>query len=221
MSGDHRQYSVEVVNALLEAVDGVSGREGVIVAGATNMPDKLDPALIRAGRLEKHVQLSLPNEKERQHILAYYLPEFCAHPELSNAAKWLAGQSGADIEYIARQARKRARHDQRALSIDDLLAQMPEQQILTGSYLWRVCVHEAAHALVAATIGVGKVVSVEIFNTLPDGGDFGDVGGRVVIEYPNTPFRTETDCRAEIATGLAGMASRTAYFRRPVHGRRW
>ncbi|WP_429930410.1 AAA family ATPase [Agrobacterium vitis] len=209
LSGDNRQYSVEVVNALLEAIDGVSGREGVIVVGATNMPEKLDPALIRAGRLEKHIQLTLPDEQDRLRILTYYLPELHPHPELARVSKSLGGQSGADIEYMARETRKRARHNQRDLTIDDLLAQMPEQPILTGNYLWRVCVHEAGHALVAAVLGVGNVLSVDIFNTLPNGGD---VGGRVLIEYPNTPFRTETDCRAEIVTGLAGMAAEQLIF---------
>jgi hypothetical protein len=212
LSGDNRQYSVEVVNALLEAIDGVGEREGIIVVGATNMPEKLDPALIRAGRLEKHIELTLPDEQERLRILTYYLPELCADLELARVAKSLGGQSGADIEYMARETRKRARHNQRGLTVDDLLAQLPEQPTLTGSYLWRVCVHEAAHALVAATLGVGKVVSVEIFNTLPDGGDFGNMGGNVVIEYPTTPYRTETDCRAEIVTALAGMAAEQLIF---------
>lgn len=212
LSGDNRQYSVEVVNALLEAIDGVGGREGIIIVGATNMPGKLDPALIRAGRLEKHIELTLPDDQERRRILTYYLPELRAHPELARVSKSLGGQSGADIEYMARETRKRARHDQRDVTVDDLLAQLPEQPILTGTYLWRACVHEAAHALVAAALGVGKVISVEIFNTLPDGGDFRNVGGNVVIEYPTTPYRTETDCRAEIATALAGMAAEQLIF---------
>lgn len=212
LSGDNRQYSIEVVNALLEAIDGASGREGVIVVGATNMPDKLDPALIRSGRLEKHVQLLPPDQSERQLILAYYLPELEGSAELSWASKSLAGQTGADIEFIARQARKRARHSQRDLIIDDLIAQIPEQLLLAGEYLWRVCVHEAAHALVAAVLGVGKVISVEIFNTLPRGGDFGTAGGNVLVEYPDTPFRTETDYRTEIVTALAGMAAEQVIF---------
>ncbi|MDZ7872472.1 MAG: AAA family ATPase [Rhizobium sp.] len=156
LSGDNRQYSVEVVNALLEAIDGVGGREGIIVIGATNMPEKLDPALIRAGRLEKHIELTLPDEQERLRILTYYLPELCADLELARVTKSLGGQSGADIEYMARETRKRARHNQRGLTVDDLLVQLPEQPTLTGSYLWRVCVHEAAHALVAATIRCRK-----------------------------------------------------------------
>lgn len=212
LSGDNGQYSVEVVNALLEAIDGASGREGVIVVGATNMPEKLDPALIRSGRLEKHVQLLPPDLGERQRILAYYLPELEGAPQLSWASKSLAGQTGADIEFIARQARRRARQSQRDLIIDDLVAQIPEQLLLTGEYLWRVCVHEAAHALVAAVLGVGKVISVEIYNTLPGGSDFGSAGGNVLVEYPNTPFRTETHYRTEIVTALAGMAAEQVIF---------
>ena len=52
-SGDNKAYSVQVVNGLLEAMDGLAGREGVVVIGATNFPGNLDAALTRPGRLDK------------------------------------------------------------------------------------------------------------------------------------------------------------------------
>ena len=59
---DHNaQYNTEVVAALLECIDGVEGREGVVVVGACNRPHRLDAALVRAGRLDRHVRIPLPD----------------------------------------------------------------------------------------------------------------------------------------------------------------
>ena len=56
----HRDYSVQVVNALLEQLDGAAAREGVVVCGATNDPGRIDPAVLRPGRMEQVVWIGLP-----------------------------------------------------------------------------------------------------------------------------------------------------------------
>src|SRR5690606_13699505 len=71
---DHNSdYSTQVVAALLECIDGADGREGVVVVGACNHPDKLDAALVRAGRLDRHVRIPLPDAKGREGILRWHL----------------------------------------------------------------------------------------------------------------------------------------------------
>src|SRR3546814_18477765 len=52
-SHDNRDYSIQVVNAFLELLDGIQSREGVVVVGATNNPDRIDPAIKRSGRLDR------------------------------------------------------------------------------------------------------------------------------------------------------------------------
>lgn len=67
---DHNaQYCTEVVNALLECIDGAEGREGVVVVGACNHPDKIDAALTRVGRLDRHIRIHLSDAKGREGIL--------------------------------------------------------------------------------------------------------------------------------------------------------
>jgi hypothetical protein len=84
---DHNaQYCTEVVAALLECIDGFEGREGVVVVGACNHPDRLDAALVRAGRLDRHVQIPLPDRKGREGILRWHLQSLLPGADLSAVA---------------------------------------------------------------------------------------------------------------------------------------
>ncbi|CAN7442739.1 ATP-binding protein [Pararhizobium sp. LjRoot235] len=73
LSGDNASYSRQVVNGLLECMDGVRGREGVIVIGATNFPALIDEALLRPGRLERHCAIPLP-EKMQTYVMNHIKP---------------------------------------------------------------------------------------------------------------------------------------------------
>ncbi|WEX89030.1 ATP-binding protein [Sinorhizobium garamanticum] len=69
----HDDYWRSLINRLLELLDGTSKTEGVIVVAATNLPEKIDPALLRSGRLEKHVAISMPDMEALTGILAHHL----------------------------------------------------------------------------------------------------------------------------------------------------
>ena len=71
----YADYWNAVVNRALELLDGVTAHEGVIVVGATNRPENLDPALLRSGRLERHVRIGLPDTEALVGILAHHLGE--------------------------------------------------------------------------------------------------------------------------------------------------
>ncbi|QZO00528.1 ATP-binding protein [Chenggangzhangella methanolivorans] len=72
-TADHRDYSSQVVNALLECLDGAENRDGVFVLGATNHPDRIDPALRRSGRLDRIVTLRLPELDELMGVARHHL----------------------------------------------------------------------------------------------------------------------------------------------------
>lgn len=72
-------YWTSLVNRLLELMDGASKTEGVIVVGATNLPERIDPALLRSGRLEKHVVIPPPDTNALMGILAHHLGEDLSH----------------------------------------------------------------------------------------------------------------------------------------------
>ncbi|MFN3321441.1 MAG: AAA family ATPase [Allorhizobium sp.] len=69
----HDDYWVSLINRLLELLDGATKTEGVVIVGATNLPEKIDPALLRSGRLETHVRIPLPDVETLTGILAHHL----------------------------------------------------------------------------------------------------------------------------------------------------
>ena len=106
-SGDiDRNFSNGVIAQLLTEMDGIEGREGVIVLGATNRPELIDPALLRPGRFDLVVELEYPDEEERQAIFAVHTRGKAIAPDVTveELASLTPGRSGADIEAICRRA---------------------------------------------------------------------------------------------------------------------
>lgn len=62
-AGSNASYDIKAINGLLEQLDGLEGREGVVVVGASNHPDNIDAAILRSGRLDNHIRIPLPNLK--------------------------------------------------------------------------------------------------------------------------------------------------------------
>jgi transitional endoplasmic reticulum ATPase len=105
-SGNDGNVGDRVIAQLLTEMDGIEGREGVIVVAATNRPDMIDPALLRPGRFDLIVELHYPNEAERQTIFKVHLRDRPLSPEITveELARLTEGRSGADIEAICRRA---------------------------------------------------------------------------------------------------------------------
>ncbi len=104
--GNDSNVGDRVIAQLLTEMDGIEGREGVIVVAATNRPDMIDPALLRPGRFDLIVELQYPNEIERQAIFKVHLRDRPLAPEITieELARLTEGRSGADIEAICRRA---------------------------------------------------------------------------------------------------------------------
>jgi transitional endoplasmic reticulum ATPase len=95
-----------VIAQLLTEMDGVEGREGVIVVAATNRPELIDTALLRPGRFDMVVELAYPNKEERLAIFAIHTKGRPLAPDITmeELANLTEGRSGADIEAICRRA---------------------------------------------------------------------------------------------------------------------
>ncbi|TCA66482.1 AAA family ATPase [Rhizobium leguminosarum] len=212
-SGDNKNYCTEVVNALLEALDGAAGREGVVVVGSTNFPEAIDPAILRSGRLETHVEMKRPGAIERAKILQFYLPGLDSPKEFHEIARHLNGQTGSDLERLARKAKQRARNENRNPNIEDVWAIVPKQTPLGDKDRWRICIHEAAHVVMTELSNPGSVTSVEVFDDIHDNVDAHDALGRTSSDRPTPPVRTEEWFRRDIAISLAGMAGEELLFR--------
>jgi len=99
-----------IVATLLNEMDGISELKDVIVIGATNRPDMVDPAILRPGRLEKLIYVRPPNEKERLEIFKVHTRNMSLDKDvdLEKLAKMTEGYTGADIESICRKAGMKA-----------------------------------------------------------------------------------------------------------------
>jgi AAA+ superfamily predicted ATPase len=145
----HHDYVVNVVNALLAEIDGIKGREGLIVIGASNDISRCDPALLRSGRLERIVQIGVPNLIELERMFRVRLKADLQDADLTPIIDLSIGLVGADVERVVKDARRVARQDgQRPIELRDLREALAGEDNRPTELLWRHCVHEAAHLLV-------------------------------------------------------------------------
>jgi cell division protease FtsH len=105
LGGGHDERE-QTLNQLLVEMDGFESNEGVILISATNRPDVLDPALLRPGRFDRQVVVSLPDIKGREKILTVHMRKTPVAQNVSvhNLAKGTPGFSGADLENLVNEA---------------------------------------------------------------------------------------------------------------------
>ena len=104
-SGEGNMVSERLVDTLLTEMDGLKSMKKVIVLGATNRPDILDKALMRAGRFDRVIEIPLPDEKTRMEIFKVHTKKMpLKGVDLQDLAKATEGYTGADIENICREA---------------------------------------------------------------------------------------------------------------------
>ena len=121
---DHNSsYYTNLVNGLLELLDGPTPREGVVVIGTTNNPDWVDPAVLRPGRLERVIEVPTPNYDALRSIIDFYTGQRFTDGELDDAARLAIARqaTGANVESWARAMRRRARHERREPAFADLV----------------------------------------------------------------------------------------------------
>jgi hypothetical protein len=152
-----------ITNTLLECLDGFERREGVVVIAACNDPSRLDPALVRSGRLDRHIQIPLPNVPGLIGIFRTHLAGDLQGIDLRAAALSARGHTGADVERWVRDARRKARVAGRPLTPQDLLDAVRE-----GEPEWptevrrRVAYHEAGHAVAMLAVGLSEPKALSI-----------------------------------------------------------
>lgn len=205
-SADNRDYSTQVVNGFLELLDGLDGREGVVVIGATNALGRVDPAILRPGRLNRHVAIPLPTASDRIAILQQQLGQVLTrkhHPKLMAATN---GFSGADLAKVARDAKRIARRAKRDVTMADISKSLPEMVPITGALRRALAVHEAGHTVAVIALDHGKFYGAMIIDhtrndseTVPGGGAY--------FEVPNVAYRTVKTYRDRIVVLLAGIAA--------------
>jgi len=211
LSGRNANYEREVINGFLECLDGVEEREGVVVVGATNLPDKIDGAILRPGRLGKHIRIKLPDVTARLGILRHHLRDSSGLSGLMGIAVQLEGASGAIIEQVVRDARRKARVERRSLTIADLEHGLPRRVRLSENAFARACAHEAGHALAGYLLEdeTGRhMIEARTFREVPHGGD----PGWTVFQQIERISRTKKTYLAQIVVLLSGLAAEAIAF---------
>lgn len=210
LDDQHRQYTTEVIATLLEHVDGADRREGVVVVGATNHPSRIDAAMLRPGRLDRHIRIPLPDEEGRAGILRWHLGGQLGEADLSAVVVRTAGWSGAALEQVVRDARRRARRSRRNLDLADLLACLPPVVPIPERIRFRAAVHEAGHAVVAMALG-RRFDFIELADTamLTSGRQ---AAGGMITSSPVFQEQTGQTLLDEICVALAGLAAEEVIF---------
>jgi cell division protease FtsH len=197
----YSDYSTQVVNAFLELLDGATAREGVIVVGASNNPERIDPAITRAGRLDRHIRVGLPDQSGLIQIMRHHLGSDFAAFDLEQAAFLAIGGSGADVAQWVRGAKRRARQDRRPLHINDLVAEIRgKSSTVTDEIRQRCAVHEAGHALIVSLYRPNALLHVSIRQTE-------QTGGGVISRPPDLALATSAEIDEFLITMLAGRAA--------------
>ena len=204
------EWEIQVVNALLAEIDGVEGRDGVVLVAACNHPQKLDAALTRSGRLDRHIRLEYPDRAALKKVFREQLGGDLAGQDLAHAALMAAGSSGADCERIVRGARRRARLHARAMAVDDLLGEIRGEDGPGPDDLRIASVHEAGHAVAAHDLQPGGFTSLSVRSTRTE-------GGHLALEALST-YVTAADIHRRIVVLLSGRAAEQVVFGSPSSG---
>ena len=158
LGGGHDERE-QTLNQLLTEMDGFGENEGIIIIAATNRPDVLDPALLRPGRFDRQVTVSLPDANEREAILKVHAKNKIINKDvnLNNLSLRTPGFSGADLENLLNEAALLAvRRNKNSITMDEideatdrvLLGPAKTTRKITDKEKKLVSIHEAGHAVI-------------------------------------------------------------------------
>ena len=209
----------QTLNQLLAELDGFDPSTGVILLAATNRPEILDPALLRAGRFDRQVLVDRPERNGRLEILKVHVHKIILDPkvDLDRIAAMTTGFTGADLANLVNEAAVVAtRRNSAQVTFEDVTAALErivaglekKSRILTPPERRRVAYHEIGHALVAASLpGVDPVLKVSI---IPRG--IGALG--YTIQHPTEDrfVLAASELRNRIAVLMGGRAAEVLLF---------
>ncbi|HEX2275312.1 MAG TPA: ATP-dependent zinc metalloprotease FtsH, partial [Acidimicrobiales bacterium] len=179
----------QTLNQILTEMDGFDGTEGVIVLGATNRPEVLDPALLRPGRFDRRLTITPPDQEGRRQILAVHVRHvpLADDVDLSAVAAITPGMVGADLKNLineaallaARRGRERVQLSDFNDALEKIVLGTARRVVLSEEDRRRTAYHEAGHALLGMlTPGADPVRKISI---IPRGHALG-----VTFQSPDT-----------------------------------
>jgi cell division protease FtsH len=211
-------HSEQTLNQILVEMDGFEKRDAVIVIAATNRPDVLDPAIMRPGRFDRNVQLSLPDNTERLEILGVHAKnkKFAKEVNMGTIAANTVGFSGADLENLLNEAailavrakrKEILQDDMREATLKVSMGPRRSGMMMTAEFLKETAIHEAGHAVVGAYMK--EADPVKSITIIPRGQSLG-----VTTMYSETETRnmTKGGILASIAVFAAGRVAEEVVY---------
>jgi cell division protease FtsH len=212
------------LNQLLGEMDGFKSNSGVVIMAATNRPEILDPALVRPGRFDRQIQVTLPTEPGRLEILTIHTREMplASDVSLERLAKITAGFSGAELANIANEASLLAiRRNSETVSMHDfdlaierIVAGLQRKTPLSEDIRKKVAYHEVGHALTAYYLsGTDPVHKISIIPTAK-----GALGYTMQMPEEDRYLIGENELRSRMAVMLGGRAAELIVFKEATTG---
>ena len=209
----------QTLNQLLAEMDGFNNRTGIVVMAATNRLDVLDDALLRPGRFDRHIQVNLPDVKEREAILKIHAnnKNLSAKVDLKDVARRTPGFSGAQLENVLNEATLLAvRSKRNAITISDLdeaidrvmAGPAKKSRVMSEFDKKLTAYHEAGHALVGLHLeGADEVQKITIIPR-------GQAGGYTLSTPKDAEMlmKRKSDLLHMVASALGGRAAEEIIF---------
>lgn len=209
----------QTLNQLLTEMDGFDASGGLILVAATNRPEILDPALLRAGRFDRQILVDRPDKRGRVQILAVHLKKIRLAPEVDpdQIASLTTGFSGADLANLVNEAALQAtRRGRDAVTMDDFTAAVERivaglekrNRLLNPHEREIVAHHEMGHAFVA--LGLGDTDRVHKVSIIPRG--VGALGYTIQRPTEDRFLMSRRELDNKIAVLLGGRAAEVLIF---------
>jgi cell division protease FtsH len=210
--GSHEERE-QTLNQLLAEMDGFDSRKGVIIMGATNRPEVLDPALLRPGRFDRQVLVDKPDVRGREAILKIHARGVKTAPEvdLKVVAARTAGFAGADLANLVNEAALLAARKNKPSvemrdfeeAIDRLIAGLEKKRVMSDREREIIAYHESGHAIIATVVpGLDPVHKISIVQR-----GFGALGYTMQLPLEDRYLMTRTDLHSQLAVLLGGRTA--------------
>jgi len=218
LGGGHDERE-QTLNQLLVEMDGFESNEGVILISATNRPDVLDPALLRPGRFDRQVVVSMPDIKGREKILKVHMKKTPVGPDVNPLilAKGTPGFSGADLENLVNEAALlAAKRDKEKVEMVDFedskdkvyMGLERKSKVIKEEDRKVTAYHEGGHALVARflpeTDAVNKITIVPR----------GQTAGVTWFLPEERDFKFKDQLESELSVAFGGRVAEELIFNR-------
>jgi cell division protease FtsH len=208
----------QTLNQILVEMDGFAGDGGLVVMGATNRPDILDPALLRPGRFDRQVVVDVPDVHGRLEILRLHGSKRPLAPDasLEEVARQTPGFSGAELANVINEGALlsvrdgRAQIDQATLeeAIDRVVAGPAKHHVLSERERWLIAIHEASHAVV--TEALGHTTSTRKLSIVARGRQLGTAAH--MLSDRDQVIMTKPDLQSQLIVITSGLSGERIAF---------